>query len=107
MYSDAADTLDNIRHLARDYAPKDRRFFYESVREQLESLISDVPRLVRPLSDAEILSGKLLAFIKVNHKRGTFAVCTDEQLAAHLKPFEDELNSIKANANCGGTGEAG
>ena len=57
----------------------------------------DVPRLVRPLSDAEILSGKLLAFIKVNHKRGTFAVCTDEQLAAHLKPFEDELNSIKAN----------
>lgn len=69
----------------------------------------DVPRLVRPLSDAEILSGKLLAFIKVNYKRGTFAVCTDEQLAAHLKPFEDELNSIKANAQCPATehGEVG
>lgn len=41
MYSDATDTLDNIRHAARDYAPKDRRFFYESVREQLEALISE------------------------------------------------------------------
>jgi len=41
MYSDATDTLDNIRHAARDYAPKDRRFFYESVKEQLETLIAE------------------------------------------------------------------
>jgi hypothetical protein len=58
----------------------------------------DVPRLVRPLSGAESLAGRLLAFIKVNHQRGTFADCTDEQLAEHLQPFEDELKSIKANA---------
>lgn len=69
----------------------------ERVERLEEARPVDVPRLVRPLSDAEILAGRLLAFIKVNHKRGTFAVCTDEQIFAHLKPFEDELNAIKAN----------
>ena len=54
-------------------------------------------RLVRPLTDAESLAGKLLAFIKVNHQRGTFKDLTDYQLDEALKPFEEDLRTLKAN----------
>jgi hypothetical protein len=43
------------------------------------------------------LAGKLLAFIKTNHQRGTFKNITDIQLHEALKPFEAELETLKQN----------
>jgi hypothetical protein len=37
------------------------------------------------------LAGKLLAFIKTNHQRGTFRNITDVELYEALKPFEAGL----------------
>lgn len=41
------------------------------------------------------LAGRLLAFIKVNHQRGTFADMADMQLHEALAPYEAEFAALK------------
>ena len=62
-------------------------------RESLEMLVDDHNQAIASRNDARTLAGELIAAIRVNTLRGTFAAATPKQVDDWLQPFIQRINT--------------